>query len=203
MKILLALGGSGLLLGGLYASGAPAPGRIYDMPYEQAYAELSSMPVPGALIGTDSGSGAPSVVIRRSPRSIGWQFQVGGHDVALFTVRLSPEGPDRTRVRVEYSPGEDLSPELRHLSSAGLIRELARLAMSEQVEAQLEHRPVDQDRIVEALARHAAAHPEQIREFEGALGQTVAGLHRQVNENAPEGSASAAAGSWDPAPAER
>lgn len=186
MKVLLGVGGSGMLLGGLYASDALTSGHVYDIPLAQAYGELSTMPVPGVFMQAATGTGAPEVSIRRSAQAIDWQFQVHGQSVATFTARLSPEGPDRTRVRVEYTLGEPLSPELRHLTSATLVRELARIAMTEQVEAQLEDRPVDQDRIADALARHAAAHPEQVQDFEHAMGDMVMGLHRQVNETSRE-----------------
>jgi hypothetical protein len=175
-----------MLLGGLYASDALTSGQVYDVPLAQAYSELSTMPVPRVFMQAATGSGAPAISIRRSAQAIDWQFKVRGQVVATFTAHLSAVGPDRTRVRIEYARGEPLSPELRHLSSASLVRELARLAMTEQVEAQLEDRPVDQDRIADALARHAAAHPEQIQEFERAMGEMVLGLHRQVNETSRE-----------------
>jgi hypothetical protein len=173
-----------MLLGGLYASDALTTGRVYDIPLEQAYSELASMEVPGPLLGATAGVYATSVSVRRLPQAISWQFQVGGVDVASFTARLSPEAPGRTRVRVEYTPGEPLPPELQQLTSATLTRDFARIAMSEQVDAQLEHRPVDEVEMAHAMARHAAAHPEQVQEYRQAAAETVAGLYRQANENA-------------------
>ncbi len=172
-----------MLLGSLYASDALTAGRVYDVPLEQAYSELSSMPVPSLLVQATTGTDATSVAVRRSARAIDWHFQVRDQDVAVFTVRLSPEGADRTRVRVGYTPGEPRSPELAHLTSTTLTRDLARIAMSEQVEAQLEHRPVDEDEIVDALARHAAAHPEQVREYGLAAGEMVKDMWGEIYEN--------------------
>jgi hypothetical protein len=184
VKVLVGAGGSGLLLAGLYAGDALTAGEVYDVPLEQAYGELSAMRVPAALMQVRAGVHAPEVAVRQSFPVIDWHFQLDGRDVATFTARLSPEGPGRTRVRVEYTPGEASAPELIHLTSAGLVRDLARLTMSEQIDAQLERRPVDDDRAIEALARHAAAHPKQIREFEQAMGEMAAGLYRQANETA-------------------
>ena len=186
MNLSIGLAGSALLVGGLYATDALAPGRTYDIPLEQAFDELSSMPVPDGLAATGAGA-APAVVVERTPSAIHWQFRVRGQDVALFTARLTPEGAGRTRVRIEYSPREPSSPELRRLASAGLVREFARLEMSEHVEARLERRPVDRTEVAAALADHIAANPEQVREYGRAMGEMVADLHRQINENAPEG----------------
>jgi hypothetical protein len=183
VKIIIGIGGSGMLLGSLYASDALTAGRVYDIPLQQAYSELSTMPVPDPLLQATTANGATSVAIRRSAEAIDWQFEVRGRNVATFTVRLSAESADRTRVRIEYTPGEPLSPELGHLTSAALIRDLARIAMSEQVEAQLEHRPFDQNEIVDALARHAASHPEQVREYGVAVGEMLVGMRRQIDEN--------------------
>ncbi|HEX8585100.1 MAG TPA: hypothetical protein VF680_11895 [Allosphingosinicella sp.] len=183
MKGLLGVGGSGMLLAGLYAGDALTAGQVYDVPLEQAFSELSAMPVPDALTHAAIAADTPDVAVRRSAGAIDWQFQVRGQNVAAFTARLSAEGPKRTRVRIEYTPGEPATPELRQLTSASLVRELARLAMSEQVDAQLERRPVDQQAIVDALARHAAAHPEQVQDFGRATGEMALGLYQQANEN--------------------
>jgi hypothetical protein len=175
-----------MLLGGLYASDALSAGQVYDVPLEQAYSELSSMPLPDPLISPVSRGDAASVAVRRSPRSIDWHFQIAGQDVAVFTATLSSEGADRTRVRIAYTPAEPPSPELGQLTSTALVRDLARIAMTEQVSAELENRPVDRDKIVDALARHAAAHPDQIREFSRGAGEMVAGLHGQIHENSKD-----------------
>ena len=192
MKVLVGIGGSGLLLGGLYAGDALTAGQVYDIPLAQAYSELSSMPLPSSLVQTTSGTGAASVAVMRSAQVIEWHFQIGGKDVALFTARLSAEGLARTRVRVSYTPGDTLPPELAHLASTSLLRDLARIAMSEQVDAQLEHRPLDQSDVVDSLARHAAAHPEQVREFELAVGDMMKDMRSQIFENSRDLSSDAA-----------
>ena len=180
-----------MLLGGLYASDALTRGQVYDVPLDQAYGELASMPVPPALVQATTGTDGTEIEVRRSPQSIGWHFKVRGQEVAVFSARLSAEGPNKTRVIIDYSPGEPLSPELARLTSATLTRDLARIAMSEQVEAHLEHRPVDEREIADALAQHAAAHPEQVREFGLAVGGMMKDLRRQIDENSPEISGSA------------
>ena len=186
MKILIGVGGSGMLLGSLYATDALTAGQVYDVPLEQAYSELSSMPLPETLVRSTGGAEPASVAVERSPRAIDWRFQVAGQEVAVFTASLSPEGADRTRVRIAYTAAEPPSPELGQLTSTALVRDLARIAMTEQVSAELEDRPVDRDRIVDALARHAAAHPEQVHEFSRGAGQMVAGLRGQIYENSKD-----------------
>jgi hypothetical protein len=101
----------------------------------------------------------------------------------VFSAHLTAEGANKTRVVINYSPGQPLSPELGRLASATLTRDLARIAMSEQVEAHLEHRPVDTEEMVDALARHAAAHPEQVREYGVAVQGMLGDIYREVSEN--------------------
>jgi len=196
MKVLVGVGGSSMLLAGLYTGDALTSGEVYDLPLEQAYSELSAMTVPAELMQAGTGIYAPAVAVREAFPVIDWQFRVRGRDVATFTARLSPAGPGRTRVRVEYTPGEPSTAALGHFTSANLVREMARLAMSEQVDALLERRPVDRDAIADAFARHAAAHPEQMREFEQAMGEMVADLHRQANETSREAAPAHSGTDW-------
>src|SRR5687767_14505915 len=175
-----------MLLGGIYAADGLTPGQVYDMPVAQAANELASMPLPKLFVQATTGTDATAVQVRRSGETIGWHFQVRGEDVAVFTARLSAEGANKTRVRVSFTPGEPLSPELGRLTSTRLMRDLAAIAMSEQVDAQLEHRPFDPDDTVEALARHAAAHPELVREYGLAVGGMFNDIHSQIQENSPE-----------------
>jgi hypothetical protein len=206
VKLFLGIGASGALLGGLYAGDALTAGTVYDVPIEQAYGELASMPVPDALVPAAAGIDATEVDARRADGAIDWRFRVRGEEVARFTARLSPEGPGRTRVRIDYVAGEPATPELRHLTGATLTRDFARIAMREQVEAQLERRPVDRERIANALARHAADHPEQVKEYGQAIGHMTSDLYRQANENAKavgvyDQSAVGTPGGWGPPPA--
>lgn len=192
MKLLMGASGLGVLFGGLYAGGALTPGQVYDVPIAQAYGELVAMPMPPMLAQVTGGSDAATVEVSRSADTIGWHFRVRGQVVSEFTARLSAEGPNRTRVRVSYQPGEPLSPELGRLTSTRLMRDVAEITMREQVDAQLEHRPFDQSDAMHAMAAHITDNPEIVREY----GQAVNGMFQEVNRQA----ADAANSSSGPAP---
>ncbi len=166
MKILAGLAALGMLGGGLYATDALTAGTLYEKPYEQAYAELASMPLLPVAGPAHPGSG--SMVVEREPGTIGWRIAVGSVEVGRFTARLSPAGARRTRVSVEFatSPAQiGVNPIL----ASELMTNFARLAMVEQVDARLENRPPDMGEIHLAAARHLQANPEQLRAFGGAV----------------------------------
>jgi hypothetical protein len=171
-----------VLLGGLYAGGALTSGQVYDVPITQAYSELAAMPLPPMLAQVTGGSNAATVDVRRTPDSIGWHFHLRGQEMSVFTAKLSPEGPGRTRVRVSYEPGNALSPELGQLTSTRLMRDLAEITMSEQVDAHLEHRPFDQSEAMHAMAVHLTDNPEIVQEY----GQAVGGMFREINRQAAD-----------------
>ena len=193
MKILLGVSGSGALLGGLYAGGAFTPGQVYDVPIAEAYSELATMPLPPMLAQVTGGSDTATVEVRRSEGSINWRFRVGGEDVSIFTARLSPEGPGRTRIRISYEPGKPLSPEIGRLTSSRLMRDLAEITMSEQVDARLEHRPFDQSEAMHAMAVHITEHPEIMQEY----GHAVNGMFKEVNRQAAEAAHGASSPGYD------
>lgn len=167
-------------MGGLYAGDALTPGQVYDKPFAQAYAELAAMPVPGLLAQGVGGSDATSVEVQRAPGSISWGFHLGGQTALTFTARLSAEGSARTRVRIDYAPGVHVSPELKRLASTRLMSDFAEIAMAEQVDAELEDRTADKAEMLSALARHAADHPELVREY----GQAVGGIFKEIGNQA-------------------
>lgn len=193
MKILLGVSGSGVLLGGLYAGGAFTPGQVYDVPIAQAYSELATMPLPPMLAQATGGSDAVKVDTRRLPGSIEWHFRVGDEEVSLFTARLTAEGPRRTRIRISYEPGKPLSPEIGRLTSTRLMRDLAEITMSEQVDAQLENRPFDQSEAMHAMAVHITEHPEIMQEY----GHAVNGMFKEVNRQAADAAHGAPSPGYD------
>ena len=165
MKWVIGVAGSGLLAGVLYASNAFAPGAVYDKSFDQAYAELSTMP----LLPPIGPAGEGAATMNRAAGSIDWRLAIGTTEVGRFTARLSPVGANRTRVVVEFAsastaPGND------PILSSELMTNFARLSMVEQVDARLENRPPDVREIQEAAARHIQANPAQLEAFGGAVG---------------------------------
>jgi len=180
VKLLIGMGGSGMLLGGLYAGDALTPGQIYDKPFAQAYSELAAMPVPVELVTAMSGSDSTTVDVHCTPDAIGWHFMISGHEVSVFTARLNAHDASRTRVRVSYAPGADISPEIERLTSTALARSLAEIVMSDQVEAELEDRPLDRGATLHKLARHVSDHPEQVRQYGQEVGNIIKDFGNQA-----------------------
>ena len=183
MKLLAGIGALGMLGGGLYATDSLTAGTVYDKPYAQAYAELADMPLLPAAGAAEPGSG--TTVVERGAGTIGWRIAVGPVEVGRFTARLSPVGADRTRVIIDFAATPVVASENPILTSE-LMTNFARLAMVEQVDARLENRAPDMQEIHWAAARHLQAHPEQMKNFGGALQSQF----RQVADRIKEDSAS-------------
>lgn len=185
VKLLIGLAGSGLLAGGLYATGALTPGTVYDKPFDEAYADLSSMPVTPllgfdkAMPGPGAGQRVDQVSMTRTANSIGWRLTVGPTEIATFTAQLTPVGPSRTRVTVDFRPNGKGSE--KSLESTVMITDLARIAMAEQIDARLENRQSNARAMFLAMGRHITANPDQLRDFgravEGAMGEVAVQLH--------------------------
>ena len=188
VKLLAGIGALGMLGGGLYATDSLTPGTVYDKPYDQAYAELSSMsllPVTGP-----ASDGTGSILVERSAGAIGWRIAVGAVEVGRFTARLSPVGANRTRVIIDFAATPVTESENPLLTSE-LMTSFARLAMVEQVDARLENRAPDMHEIHMASARHLQANPAQLKDFGGALRAQF----KQVEKRLKEDSVSSA--EWD------
>ena len=169
-----------MLLGSLYATDALTPGEVYGLPMTQAQARLAAMPVPSELVQSISGSGGTNIRTRSSAEEVVWHMLINDIEVAAFTAHLSAEGPQQTRVVVSYEPGSHVSPQSARLTSTALARDLAEIAMTEQVRAQLEGRPLDQGKMLGEIGRHAAEHPEQVRES----GRVIGDMFKEINSQA-------------------
>lgn len=176
MKLLAGIGALGMLGGGLYASDALTAGTVYDKPYEQAYTELATMPLLPVTGATEGDSG--SMVVERGAGTIGWRVSLANVELGRLTARLSPVGTDRTRVLLDFKASTPPEAGKEPILSSDLMRDFARLALVEQVDARLEDRAPDMQEIHMAAARHLQAHPEQVKQF----GTAVQTQFRQVDE---------------------
>jgi hypothetical protein len=186
LKLVMAVSGSGLLVGSLYAGGALSRGEVYDLPLDDARARLIEMPVPrDALLGA-AGSEVPVMRVRAAAESVSWRLG-SAEDAPVITARLKSEGAAKTRVVVDYAPVRSQSF-VGRLMSTSFMRSFVRTSFEEQVDAELEGRPFDRQGALRAFAREAAENPDQVRE----LGQTVGGIFQEVgNEAAAAAHASA------------
>jgi hypothetical protein len=187
---LLAICGSGLAVGGLYAGGALSPGEVYDLPVADARSRLTSMPMPPMLRESTVGSDAAAVTMDAGVESVSWRISSRPDYSAVFTAHLSPEGAG-TRVAVTYEVHTSDSSFADPMLSTRFMRGAAESVFREQVDARLEGRPFDLLAAMDAFAREAAADPDQVRE----LGLTIKDM---MTEAANQAHAAANAGSSHP-----
>ena len=187
MRLLFGLAGLGFLTAGLYASDAFASGTVYDKPFHQAYADLSTMPIM-PLLGQSGASTVEQRVVRttvtRNPDSIGWTLAIGPDEVATFTARLAPVGESRTRVVLGIRRAATEMAAARPDVSSNLIVEFARIVMTEQVDARLENRAPDTRAIALATSRYIASSPKNLRDFGEGSSKAMIGVAAHLNRDA-------------------
>ena len=170
MKIVYGIAGASAAVGGLYAGGVLESGQVYPKPFDQAYAELSSMPIPEMA---RQGAGSSDIVIRRYADSIEWHFRHKDEDLYVFTASLSREDDQHTRVKVDFDVGDALDPQSKKLLGSDYIRSIAGLALNEQVSSELEDRSFDQRRFATQLAVRAKIHPRELEAFGDGIRQMM------------------------------
>ena len=180
MKPFVALGGSGMLLGGLYAGGVLSPaGEVYNIPIAEARAELVGMPLPPDVLHSVGTSGSGNVVVRSGPESVRWQIMAGGHPAGLYVAELQAENPWQTRVSVRGS-ATSTDTFASRITSSKFMRDYSDAAFAEQVDASLEGRAADPGDAMRAFAGHLQSHPEDVQE----LGLAVQGIFTEVAKQA-------------------
>ena len=182
------LGVAGLSLaavaGGLYASDALTRGEVYDLSYDQAFAELSTMPLPTEVTQLSARSAGSRVEVRTQGSVIAWRFLDDGRENGRFTATLSRESDAQTRVIVDFVLGSDAPEGVLRISDTALMRKLAAAAMAEQVDSRLEGRPFEQSGFMQRAAEHLQNNPEHLKEFGNAVGQTMNDLYSQAQDTA-------------------
>ena len=163
----MALGtAAAVMVGGLYAGGAFGGGEVYDRPVADVYATLAYMPMPKQFKETFSQvPGSEIRVDRVEGQSVTWRFTQNGHELGRFRADLAPSGAG-TRVTVGFQPG-DAIPEgdLREVAALPLIESVAEIAIAEQVDATLESRPFDEERMARAIAVYVATHQDEVKQY--------------------------------------
>ncbi len=170
--------------GGLYASDALTRGEVYELSYDEAFAELSSMPLPAEVTQLSLRSVGSKVEVRTEGSVIAWHFMADGMETGRFTATLSREGDDRTRVIADFVPGATEPEGLLRISDTTLMRKMAAAALAEQVDSRLERRPFEQSGFMQRAAEHLQNNPEQLEEYSQAVGQTMIDLYDQASTTA-------------------
>ena len=187
MKALIGISAMGMLGGGLYAADAFTPGTVYDKPFNQAYDDLSAMKIL-PLIGPSATYGVkrPDVAtlrLTRTPDSISWTIAAGRSDIGTFSARLTPvAGGLRTRVLLHAQPAKTETSAAQADEGDELIVELARVVMTEQVDARLEDRAVDSRAIALAMVSYIATDEGNLRATGDGVQEAMKGVASHLKE---------------------
>jgi hypothetical protein len=176
-EIFMGVGALTSLGGGAYFSGALDGGEVYNMSAEQVAGELEHMVLPQDLESSmDSMEGTTVHVSRNGLKSVTWTFSLSGMDIAEFTAELTDEGPNKTRVNVNFEIPESGAGEFTKDTPAAslLIKAVAEIAMAEQLDATLEKRKYDSKRVGNTIAAYAITHPAEVMAFGNAMSKFTA-----------------------------
>ena len=169
----MVIGASGLAVGGLYAGGAFDRGEVYNVPIAEARMRLEIMELPPALFNAAGGSTTSD---GEQGDNYTWKVMAGTEKAAVFSARLQPEGPSRTRVTLDYTRPTSKDGWSDKLLSTNFMRKYTEMTFHEYVDAAIENRRPDQNEAMKSFAAYAATHPEDVRE----LGEATQGIFKEV-----------------------
>jgi hypothetical protein len=166
--------------GGIYVGGIFSKGEVYDLPIAEARSRLITLSLSPETLAIAGGSDNASVAVHDAPDAIVWSVPTGGPRAAKFIANLRAEGPSRTRVIINYVSGSSAPSYADRLTSTKFFRGYAETNFSEDVDARLDRRPVDQRKARHDFATRAAADPHQLRE----LGLASASMFKDISSQA-------------------
>ena len=142
------------------------PGRVYDKPFDRAYADLSSMAVNDYF---DEGEPGPAgkdtqivwATVSRGTDAIAWDLNIGTAKIARVTARLTPAGPSQTRVAVEHQPADGGSGNEAKRGPNTILTDFTRIAMTELIDARLHDRVPTAKAIGVRMAVNSMLRPRQ------------------------------------------
>jgi hypothetical protein len=166
--------------GGIYAGGIFSKGEIHDLPIAEARSRLITLSLSPETLAIAGGSDNASVAVDDASGAIVWSVPTGGRRTAKFIANLRAEGPSRTRVIFNFVNGSSAPSYADRLTSTRFFRGSAETNFSEDVDARLDGRPVDQRKARHDFATRAAADPQQLRE----LGLASASMFKDISSQA-------------------
>jgi hypothetical protein len=154
--------------GGLWYSGALEGGEFYPVAPAEVAHQLAVMKMPDELQSALDGNDLVRLKTMRSGNEeVRWDVILNGQPVARFVAELIP-ADGGTKVRVDFELSESRMGEAagKHTPlSTPLVQAMAEIALAEQVDATLEKRPFNSERVANAAALHIATHPGQTMEY--------------------------------------
>ena len=175
MKTILLIAASGVTVGGLYAGGVFDRGQVYELPIAVVRARLATVQIPHMAAATGTGR---STAIHPVSDADSVEWRLNGTSGAIFSAQVSSEGPNRTRVTLDYEPASVDGSYGDRLRSTRFLRGFAETTFAEEVDARLEGRVADQSQAMRDFARQVASDPEAVRE----LGIVTQDMFKSVSE---------------------
>ena len=173
MKTILIIAASASAAGGLYAGGAFDRGQVYDLPIAEVRSRLAEVQIPQMAAGTD---------VRPVSDGDSIKWRVNGSAGAVFSAALAAEGPNRTRVILDYEPATVDGSYGDRLRSTRFLSGFAETTFAEEVDARLDGRVGDQAQAMRDFARQVASDPEAVRELGLVTEDMFKSVSAQLNE---------------------
>lgn len=170
------------------ASDVFTPGSVYDKPFVEAYDDLSRMKLL-PLLGQSAPYGVKrpdiaAMTLTRTSDSLNWRIAIGPNQVAHFTARLTPIDGSRTRVFLSIRPAAtEKTNAVQADEDSAMIVELARVVMTEQVDARLEDRAPDTRAMALAMARYITTDQDNLRTFGEGVEESMNGVASHLKES--------------------
>lgn len=157
--------------GALVSAAMPAPANVYAMPPAQAYAKLYAMPIAAQAAALTDTSGVRFAIAGEPGRSVTWKVSAQGYFLGEIRADITAEGAARSRVDVRLRVADGVGKQLMAKEIGGdadrqaFVTDIATLVAAEVVDAALEDRPPDIERVRPAVLSYVAAHSETLRKF--------------------------------------
>ena len=161
-EIMMGLAATGMVGGGVWYSGALNGGEFYPIAPTEVAHQLALMPMPSDVeAALDADDMIRLRTTRKGNEEVRWDVLLNGVPIAKFTAELeAAEGGTNVTVDFELSDsslGQAAGKETP--LSTELVQTLAEIALAEQVDATLEKRPFDTERVANGAATWIAMNP--------------------------------------------
>ncbi len=144
------------------------PGEVYNMPVEQVATTLETLAIPEELNQfMGEVSGADVSISRKGVEKVTWTFSLNGLKLGEFHANLFAKDANTTRVTVGFELPEDGIG--KHTAEtplqSNLVKNLAELALTEQVDSVLEKRDYNSREVASNITTYLITHGGEVVAF--------------------------------------
>ena len=166
---MIAFGLVASLGGGAWFVSASPSGEFYPMPRHEVASRLATAPPPGGISQgySDDDGGAAIVVSKRGISQVVWAFSAADQPLAKITADLEPDGAG-TRVTVNFAMADSELAGAVSKDIGGareMLEGIITLGMTEHVDATLERRAFDDQKVARSVAMYAAKNPGAAKRY--------------------------------------